>query len=367
VDGIQRDEFACSECGDPTDDGEGWDGRCGNCADALENEHEADDHDRRFDDQYSTRQGDIGDEVFYALAASFTHEEQASDWQPPASISLAGLDRKEREERLKESTASAVDELCDLINQGATQDFLEAMAFYGKLWKYSRTNQMLIRFQRPDASLVAGYTRWSALGRQVRLGSQGIWIWAPVTKKREDANGKEFKQVVGFRSVCVFAAEDLEDIEDQPLPELWPKLPDDVEDLYQAVIEKVRDRGFTVDETDLTDGAQGMANTFGILVQRGLDSRNRLAVLLHETAHMLAHIPDPKVKERLLTQIELEAEASAFIVLKHLGVSRGDVSRNYLCNWKATAETLTASLDTINKIVKEIILMIEGIALEGEA
>jgi hypothetical protein len=26
----------CRECGDPTDDGEGWDGLCGNCADREE-------------------------------------------------------------------------------------------------------------------------------------------------------------------------------------------------------------------------------------------------------------------------------------------------------------------------------------------
>jgi len=30
----------CRECGEPNDDGEGWDGLCGNCADKAEGEHD---------------------------------------------------------------------------------------------------------------------------------------------------------------------------------------------------------------------------------------------------------------------------------------------------------------------------------------
>jgi NMD protein affecting ribosome stability and mRNA decay len=31
---------ACSECGQPADNGEGWNGLCGSCADRMENELE---------------------------------------------------------------------------------------------------------------------------------------------------------------------------------------------------------------------------------------------------------------------------------------------------------------------------------------
>lgn len=34
-DGDDEDDNVCSECGDPTDDGEGYDGLCGNCADKV--------------------------------------------------------------------------------------------------------------------------------------------------------------------------------------------------------------------------------------------------------------------------------------------------------------------------------------------
>jgi len=66
--GDYDDEEVCYECGEPLDDGEGWDGLCGNCSDRQVMAEEAkrklqvDDHDRRVDDLYSAQQGDIGDE-----------------------------------------------------------------------------------------------------------------------------------------------------------------------------------------------------------------------------------------------------------------------------------------------------------------
>ncbi len=55
----------CRICGAPTDDGEGWDGLCGNCADPEESRSAAvqvtvqdgvqDNHDRQYDAMYSDR------------------------------------------------------------------------------------------------------------------------------------------------------------------------------------------------------------------------------------------------------------------------------------------------------------------------
>jgi len=56
----EPDDDECSECGDPLDDGEGWNGLCGSCADVQES-HTPDDHDRRFSDLYDTQNGDCGE------------------------------------------------------------------------------------------------------------------------------------------------------------------------------------------------------------------------------------------------------------------------------------------------------------------
>ncbi len=55
-----EDEAGCAISGNPLDDGEGWDGLCGNCADRAES---PDDHDRRFSEVYDGRT-DIGDAEF---------------------------------------------------------------------------------------------------------------------------------------------------------------------------------------------------------------------------------------------------------------------------------------------------------------
>lgn len=49
----ELDEDGCAICGNPVDDGEGWNGLCGNCADVQESR--ADDHDQRYDAMYSDR------------------------------------------------------------------------------------------------------------------------------------------------------------------------------------------------------------------------------------------------------------------------------------------------------------------------
>jgi len=266
------------------------------------------------------------------------------------------LDQKERKEVLQASVDEAVGKLLHLLDQGYTAEFMEALAFIGRLWTYSRSNQILIAIQRPDASHVAGYQRWKKLGRQVRQGSSGIFIWAPVMGKVEDDRGNKVETLLGFRPSAVFAAEDLEDIDTNPLPSLWPKLPDDVEDLYQAVRAKVEATGVQVIEKYILD-AEGMTDGTTITVKKGLGSRNRLGILIHEWAHTIAHF-GPNRADKPRVQRELEAEGSAFIVMHHLGLDNAG-SRDYLCNWKATPDDLIASLDAINKIVKQLVTTIE--------
>ena len=56
---------------------------------------------------------------------------------------------------------------------------------------YSFGNQLLIAAQKPDATLVAGYGAWNALGRQARKGEKALWVLAPVTGRgqRPDRGG----------------------------------------------------------------------------------------------------------------------------------------------------------------------------------
>ena len=83
---------------------------------------------------------------------------------------------------------------------------------------------MLIARQKPDATHVAGYRTWTALGRFVRRGEKGIFILAPMVgnkrNKEENAeqntDAKETRRTLyGFRGVYVF---------DRLSRDLWPSL-----------------------------------------------------------------------------------------------------------------------------------------------
>ena len=58
---------------------------------------------------------------------------------------------------------------------------------------YSPNNVLLILSQRPDATRVAGYKTWQALGRQVKKGEKAISIFAPRPYRvtTEDETGEE--------------------------------------------------------------------------------------------------------------------------------------------------------------------------------
>src|SRR5438132_14266511 len=112
----------------------------------------------------------------------------------------------------RERLAEAVAKLADSDTFAA---WLRARAAFHD---YSFGNVCLIVSQRPDASQVAGYRAWQALGRQVRKGERAIKILAPCVRKVEDKEtGEQARRVVVFRAVNVF---DVSQTEGEPLPEL---------------------------------------------------------------------------------------------------------------------------------------------------
>src|SRR3954464_8260433 len=63
------------------------------------------------------------------------------------------------------------------------QDWQRWLAIASRFHTYSFQNTLLILSQRPDATNVAGYETWKALGRQVSKGEKGIAILAPLLRR----------------------------------------------------------------------------------------------------------------------------------------------------------------------------------------
>jgi hypothetical protein len=265
-----------------------------------------------------------------------------------------------REDRARELTATVDEAIASLARQlaaGHTEDYLAVLGFFSRFHRYSLANTILIRRQRPDASLVAGLKRWNQLGYKVRAAERAVWIWAPLIKKDVDAvTGEESERVVGFRPAPVFADSQLANLDDKPLPSLFRPLPDDCEDLYQTAKRRVIATGIAVEEIPLPGGIQGASTGGRILIRAGLASRSRLLTLLHECAHELVHHGEGSAEKPLALR-ELEAESTAYVVGQVLGVAN-PFSADYLLNYGLDAAALQASLTSIQTVVRMILRII---------
>ena len=90
------------------------------------------------------------------------------------------------------------------------ENYLKTMA---KFWKYSATNQFLIYLRMENATHVAGFHRWRALGRYVKSGERAIRIFAPMIRLSKDGT----EEIRSFKAVSVF---DISQTEGKPLPEI---------------------------------------------------------------------------------------------------------------------------------------------------
>jgi N-terminal domain of anti-restriction factor ArdC len=113
-------------------------------------------------------------------------------------------------EQAKQLTEQALDQLIQALEAGKSEVLKTYLATMSRFHKYSFGNLLLITFQMPSATHVAGFNTWKSLGRFVKRGEKGIMILAPIVVKRradkdaaaEELNGTE-KALVGFRPVYV--------------------------------------------------------------------------------------------------------------------------------------------------------------------
>lgn len=283
-------------------------------------------------------------------------------------------------ERLSELTDKLENGIKDLYASGRYAEYLAAMS---KFHHYSFGNALLILFQCPTATHVAGYNTWKQLGRQVRKGETGIQILAPcgfrATQEREktdpqtgqllyDPDGNPLTEKVQmspnrFKVAYVF---DLSQTEGRELPNIGvSELSGEVTDFADIYDRLTALSPLPVEQEQFPDEAKGYTSFAEqrIVVRPGMSEVQTIKTLVHEIAHAKLHDPAQITPEerKQRREKEVEAESVAYVVCQHFGIETSDYSFGYVAGWSKGKELaeLKASLDRIHSTAGEIIHAIQ--------
>jgi len=289
--------------------------------------------------------------------------------------------------------AQQVREITDKLEQGIkelfeSEKFKEYLTTMSKFYNYSFNNTLLIAMQKPDATLIAGYTSWQRnFDRHVMKGEKGIKILAPAPYKAQeerekidpatqkpmlDADGKPVTETVevmrpAFKVVSVF---DVSQTDGKELPDIAvDELTGSVEN-YAAFFEALKQESpVPISFEDIPGGAKGYFSHAEnrIAIQDGMSEIQTVKTAIHEIAHAKLHAinPDEKVapeerKDRHTK--EVEAESVAYTVCQRYGIETSDYSFGYIAGWSSDKDTkeLKGSLETIRSTAAEMIESIDA-------
>ena len=284
----------------------------------------------------------------------------------------------------KLSSEDRVKTLINKLTEGTSavftsEKYKQYLAAMSRFHGYSFNNILLILWQQPEASYVAGYKTWENLERYVRKGEKGITILAPCPKKYVksvpvidpvtgesllDEHGqvkseqKEFTYT-SFRPTTVF---DISQTEGKALPTLAEELSGKVQD-YQILMDSIRDIAPVPIRFDIwhesKKGYYSLAEK-EILIKSGMSEMQTIKTAVHETAHSILHKDTAHLKDS--ATMEVEAESIAYVVCQSLGLDTSDYSFGYLAGWSANKELpeLQSSLATIQKTAHLLIGQLEA-------
>lgn len=273
---------------------------------------------------------------------------------------------------------SNLDEIMKALEAGV-RDFMETDAYksylraVSKFHNYSTNNIILISMQRPDATLVAGYSTWKkSFNRNVKRGEKGLKIIAPMPvsiekeEDRTDQYGNTYKEKVTvtvprFRAVTVF---DVSQTDGDPLPDISPAdLKDEVNNYsaFLKAVEKASD--VSINYIDIEGTAKGYFNVTNneISVAKGMSESQTLKTLIHEIAHSVLHNKDNGGVFIDTKTKEVQAESVAFSVCSHFGIDTSEYTFPYVTAWAGDKDlkTLRNSMDTIKDTASLLIHRIE--------
>lgn len=217
---------------------------------------------------------------------------------------------EERKKEVEEFGKMLQSGIKDYIESERYKEILDNMA---KFHEYSVNNSIGIMIQKPDATLVASYTKWQRLNRQVKKGEKGIVILCPVkykkmveqTKSDEEGNpildkdgyeikNKTYQDCIAFKIGFVFDKSQTVQMEGkkefvlEPVNELKQKVGQSYGELMYAIQEI---SPVPVSFEKIQSGAKGYYDDkhIKIVVNEGMSELQTLKTMIHETVHARIH------------------------------------------------------------------------------
>jgi hypothetical protein len=259
-------------------------------------------------------------------------------------------------------------ELAQALEQGRSQVLEDYLAAVARFHKYSFRNLMLITSQCPAAVHVAGFHKWRSMDRTVKKGETGIAILAPIirrasrdgrsvakTERREngqDSHTDDSSDPMGYRVVYVFDISQTEGKEFSPVTPIADAKAHALRELEGAY----EHLGIVLETRTLGWGTDGVSESGRVLVHEGLSEAARFSTLAHEVAHELMHSEKDRRSGQLSRrQMEVEAEAVAFVVCTAHGIDCRDQSRDYIHLYNGDAKLLLQSMNRIQQTAAKIL------------
>ncbi len=305
--------------------------------------------------------------------------------QEPRPVIPIVLTSEKPAEKLKEITDRLEQGITELFESERYKEYLRVMS---KFHNYSFNNTLLIAMQKPDASLVAGFSAWkNNFGRNVMKGQKGIKIIAPSPYKvkqemkkidphtQQPIIGKDGKPVTEEKEITIPAYKvvsvfDVSQTEGKELPDIAvDELTGDVERYrdFFATLEKTSPVPIGFEQIPGSSHGYYHLEDKRIAIQEGMSELQTLKTAIHEIAHAKLHdidlnAPENEQQPRATRRTrEVEAESVAYTVCQHYGLDTSDYSFGYVAGWSSGRELseLKSSLETIRSAAAEIINSID--------
>lgn len=266
----------------------------------------------------------------------------------------------DKENKTKQVFEKIVSYIQEIVDNGEYEKFLK---FQKSFRGYSFNNLVLIFSQFPEATKVAGKSKWQKLKRELVKDAKKIWIVAPIPrkyskkiKKIEDGEEIETIETIEYNAYRYVYVYDISQTIGEELPlENYAINNNQMADFFEKLKQFSK---FPVYEKELNGNLDGYFSPSKqeIVIDKSLSIDDKTAVLLHELAHGLYDDFDYKNNRNLS---EVFVESIAYIVADHFGLDTSRCSFNYIAQWAKGEPKIVLELGSkiqkcANKFIKEI-------------